>query len=43
MIKPLIGIFNCATQEEITREMTDEEYAEFLASQPTFPEVSNGN
>ena len=30
MIKPLIGIFNCATQEEITREMTDEEYAQYL-------------
>jgi len=30
MTKPLIGIFDCATQEETIREMTDEEYAQHL-------------
>jgi len=30
MTKPLIAVFNCETQEEIIREMNDEEYAEYL-------------
>jgi hypothetical protein len=29
MTKPNIGIFDCQTQEEIIREMTDEEYAQY--------------
>lgn len=30
MEKPLISIFNAETQEQITREMNDEEYAQHL-------------
>lgn len=30
MSKPMVCEFNVATQEEIYREMTDEEYAQFL-------------
>ena len=30
MTKPLIGIFNCETQEETIREMNDVEYAQYL-------------
>jgi len=29
-MKPLISIFNVETQEEIQREMNDEEYAQYL-------------
>jgi hypothetical protein len=30
MTKPNVGIFNCQTQEEIIREMNDDEYAQHL-------------
>jgi hypothetical protein len=30
MTRPLVGIFNCETQEQIVREMNDEEYAQYL-------------
>jgi len=30
MTRPLITIFNVQTQEQITREMNDEEYAQYL-------------
>ena len=30
MTRPLIGIFNVATKEQIVREMNDEEYAQYL-------------
>lgn len=30
MTKPLITIFDVTTQEQITREMNDEEYAQYL-------------
>lgn len=30
MTRPLITLFNVQTQEQITREMNDEEYAQYL-------------
>lgn len=30
MTRPLIGIFDCKTQEQVVREMNDEEYAQYL-------------
>jgi hypothetical protein len=30
MTRPLIGIFDVETQEQINREMNDEEYAQYL-------------
>jgi hypothetical protein len=30
MTRPLIGIFDVATKEQIVREMNDEEYAQYL-------------
>jgi hypothetical protein len=33
MTKPLVHEYNCATQEEITREMTDDEIAQMEADQ----------
>jgi len=33
MTRPLIGIFDCATQQEITREMNDQEYEKYLVDQ----------
>jgi hypothetical protein len=30
MTRPLVGIFNVETQEQIVREMNDEEYAQHL-------------
>lgn len=33
MTRPLIGVFDCFTQEETTREMNDEEYAQYLIDQ----------
>lgn len=40
MTRPLVGIFNVETQEQIVREMNDEEYAQYLidvaaAEEPT--------
>lgn len=38
MTRPLTTIFNVETQEQITREMNDEEYAQYLidvANAPT--------
>jgi hypothetical protein len=32
MMKPKVDIYECSTGEVISREMTDEEYAELLAS-----------
>lgn len=43
MTKPLIGIFDCSTQEETTREMTDEEYQKYLEGQPEIQVTTNGN
>lgn len=34
MTKPLITIFDVTTQEQITREMNDEEYAQYLIDFP---------
>ena len=33
MTRPLIGIFDVTTQEQIVREMTDTEYAQHLKDQ----------
>lgn len=30
MTRPLVGIFDAETQEQIVREMNDEEYAQYL-------------
>jgi hypothetical protein len=35
MEKPKVLEVNCQTGEETVREMTDEEYAQFLKDQPT--------
>lgn len=35
MERPLIQIYDAATGEQITREMNDAEYADWLAQQPT--------
>jgi hypothetical protein len=35
-IKPTRTFFNIVTQEEITREMNDEEYAQYLIDQENF-------
>lgn len=35
-IKPTITFFNVVTQEEITREMNDEEYSQYLIDQEQF-------
>jgi len=37
MSKPMIGICNAQTDEVIVREMTDEEYAQYLESATTEP------
>jgi hypothetical protein len=38
MTKPLIKIFDAITQEEIVREMNDEEYAQYLIDAAAFAE-----
>ena len=36
MTRPLITVVNIETQEEIQREMNDEEYAQYLVDQQNF-------
>ena len=36
MTKPLVGIFNVITKEEIIREMNDEEYAQYLIDKAAY-------
>ena len=40
MTRPLIGIFDVATKDQIVREMNDEEYAQYLIDVAE-PEVTN--
>lgn len=43
MSRPLVGEFNCETQEQTVREMNDEEYAQYLIDQENFNKmVSEG-
>lgn len=37
MNKPIVNEFNVETQEEIVREMNDEEYAQYLIEFPVTP------
>jgi hypothetical protein len=39
--KPTRTFFNIVTQEEITREMNDEEYAQYLIDQENFKNSEN--
>lgn len=47
MSRPMVNDFNCITNEYTYREMTDEEYAQFLidqeAAQARIVEENNGN
>jgi hypothetical protein len=41
MTKPLIGIYDGNTQETYTREMNDEEYAQYLIDQENFKNIES--
>ena len=43
MSRPLVGEFNCETQEQIIREMNDEEYAQYLIDQENFKSLMQNN
>jgi hypothetical protein len=43
MTKPFVHLFNCETKEEVIREMTDEEYAEYLITAEKIKSLSIEN